>query len=48
MCSSCRPADGWEGPPDLPCDCPCPIRQNSAFLKFRPLICTECSHIAMD
>jgi hypothetical protein len=38
-------------PPDgshVDCECECSIRKNSAFLKFRPLMCDTCLHVAMD
>jgi hypothetical protein len=49
MCETCREAPGVvDDFVTLPCDCPCDIRKNSDTLHFRPLVCHECVHIAMD
>jgi len=51
MCETCRQAPGFEtmGPDDpFPCMCPCPIKNDTKYLYFRPLICSECCHVALD
>jgi hypothetical protein len=48
VCETCVEAKGLtDDYVTLPCDCPCSIRLNSTFLKFRPLVCAECGHIAL-
>jgi hypothetical protein len=49
MCETCTEAPGYDGDPvGFPCDCPCFIKENTDYLKFRPLICAECCHVAME
>lgn len=52
MCETCTEAPGASLvaavlAAEVRCDCPCPIRKDTRFLKFRPLICSECCHVAL-